>query len=274
MAAFFKKIAGAVVRALARLVGIGALLDTTALWAIVFKLTKAGADGANLLQIIYLKYGLNEARNAAQSIITATKSAQPAALMASLEFREGNIEDAQQWVKLTSEKNTEDIESLLIIKLYLSEFFAEYDKKSIIEQILAINYLPMEVTRIALVGKAFAALEDKDLQLAEQTAERILSVEEQAAALIVKAALAIEKKNLQEAEKLLIKAQRKLTPGLFYPLAAGALLCVGHNEMAMEYLCRAGKLDDRLIRSKTQLGDLARSQEFNDYCSRRNKPST
>jgi hypothetical protein len=37
----------------------------------------------------------------------------------------------------------------------------------------------------------------------------------------------------------------------------------------MEYLCRAGRLDGRLIQSNTPLGKLARSQEFADYCQRR-----
>lgn len=243
MVKLLKRLAAVPVRILAKLFGIGGFLDTTALWSIVFKLTAGGEDGANLLYTIYLKYGLDEARNAAEKIIAMTKSAQPAALIASIEFRQGNIDDSQRWAKSAAEKNTDDFEQLLIIKLYLSEFFAEYDKKSIIDQILSINYLPMDVTRLALIEKAFAALEDKDWPLAEKIADRILIVEEHFAARIVKAALALLNKNIGEAEKLLTKAQKKITPAQFYPLASHALLCIGHSEMAMEYLCRAGKLD-------------------------------
>ena len=274
MIKFLKKIAAAPTRALARLLGFGNFLDTTALWAIVFKLNPQGDDGSILLQKIYFKYGLDEARNTAVKIISASKSAKPAAVMASIEFQNGNIDDANRWIKLADEKNCEDPEFILLTKLYMSEFYPEYDKKHIIDQILSINYLPMEITRIALIEKSFTALEDKDLQLSGQIADRILTVEENYAARIVKAAIAIANKNLDQAEKLLIKAQEKITPAQFYPLASHALICVGHTEMAMEYLCRAGKLNDNLVRSNTLVGSLARSQEFADYCSRRKQKST
>jgi hypothetical protein len=271
MMKFLKKLAAVPVRVLAKVLAVGGLLDTAGLWSIVFKLTTSGADGQNLLYTIYLKYGLDEAETAAESIIAMTQSAQPASLIASIEFHEGKIDQAHRWLKLAAEKNTIDLEHLLIVELYLSEIFPEYDKKNIVDRILSVNYLPMEVTRLALIEKAFLALEEKDWALADKIAERILIVEEHFAARIVKAALALLNKRIDEAEKLLTKAQQKVMPAQFYPMASHALLCIGNAEMAMEYLCRAGKLDRRLVQSNTILGSLARSQEFADYCSRRNK---
>jgi hypothetical protein len=269
MLKFVKKLLAVPVRVLARLLGIGNFFDTTALWSIVFKLTAGAEDGTSLLYTIYQKYGLDEARIAAQKIISASQSAKPIVIIASLEFREGNINETDRWVRLAAESNAKDADQLLVIKLYLSEFFSEYDKKSIIEEILSKNYLPMEVTRLALIEKSFLALEEKDWPLAGKIADRILSVEEHFAARIVKAAIAMVNKNITAAEQLLTKAQHKTQPAQFYPLASQALLCIGQSEMAMEYLCRAGRLDGRLIQSNTPLGKLARSQEFQDYCQRR-----
>lgn len=274
MVKILKKLIAIPVRILAKLFGVGGFFDTTALWSIVFKLTTSGEDGQNLLYKIYHKYGLDEARNAAEKIIAKTNSTFPAALIASIEFREGNINDAYRWVKLADEKNNEDIEQLLVVKLYLSEFVPDYDKKTITDRILSINYLPMEVTRVALIEKALAALEDKDWAIAGQVADRILAVEENFAARIVKAAIALLNRRIDEAEKLLTKAQQKVMPAQFYPIASHALLCIGHTEMAMEYLCRMGKLDNRLVQSNTLIGQMARSQEFTDYCSRRKQQST
>jgi hypothetical protein len=269
MLKFIKKLLAIPVRILARILGIGGFFNTTALWSIVFNLTAGAEDGTSLLYTIYLKTGLDDARIAAQKIISASQSAKPAVIIASLEFREGNINEADRWVKLAVESDAKDLDQLLVIKLYLSEFFSEYDKKSIIEEILSKNYLPMEVTRLALIEKSFLALEEKDWPLAEKIADRILSVEEHFAARIVKAAVAMVNKNIAAAEQLLTKAQHKTSAAQFYPLASQALLCIGQTEMAMEYLCRAGKLDSRLVQSNTTLGKLARSQEFADYCRRR-----
>ncbi len=266
---FLKRLAAAPLRALTKLLGIGGFMDTTGLWAIVFKLTRDGEDGSSFLYTIYLRYGIDEARNSAKKIIEMTKSARPAALIASIEFHQGEIGGTQEWVKLAEEKNTEDLEQLLVIKLYLSEFFPDYDKRDIVDRILSINYLPSEVTRLALIEKAFIALEDKDWPLAEKIADRILAVEEHYSARIVKAAVALVNNQMNEAEKMLKKAQQKVMPAQFYPLASHALLCIGHTEMAMEYLCRAGKLDNRLVNSNTAIGKLARSQEFAEYCLRR-----
>jgi hypothetical protein len=269
MLKFIKKLLAIPVRLLARLLGTGNFFNTAALWSAVFNLTASGEDGTSLLYAIYLRNGLDETRTAARNIITASQSARPAVIIASLEFREGNLSEANQWVKLAADSNAKDLEQLLVIKLYLSEFFSEYDKKIIVEEILSKNYLPMEVTRLALIEKAFLALEEKDWPVAGKIADRILEVEEHFAARIVKAAVAMVNKNLTAAEQLLKKAQHKTAAAQFYPLAAHALLCIGNTEIAMEYLCRAGKLDSRLIQSNTTLGKLARSQEFADYCRRR-----
>jgi hypothetical protein len=271
MLEFVKKIIAVPLKVLARILGFGGFFDTAFLWSCVFKLTASPEDGTNLLYMVYMKHGLDDARIVAQDIISISKSAQPAVIIASLEFREGNIDQARQWVQLADYNNSKDTNQLLVIKLYLSEFFAEYDKKSIIEDILSKNYLPMEVTRLALVEKAFASLEEQNWKQAEQIADRILAVEEQFVARIIKAALALLNKNIPAAEELLTKAQKKTPPNQFYPVASHALLCIGQNEMAMEYLCRVGKLDQRLVQSNTLIGKLARSQEFENYCAKRER---
>ena len=97
---------------------------------------------------------MEAARGIAREILAETRSAKVANVIAWQEMVERNYDAVKEWVALAEEIGCGDLDYLLLVKYYCCGHVEEYDIGEISEEILACNYLPMEYTREALVGKA------------------------------------------------------------------------------------------------------------------------
>lgn len=167
---------------------------------------------------------------------------------------------------MAKENGYENPELLLQLELVLSDFFNEYDRVAVTEEILARRDLPAQVTLSALVSKANGFLEQQSWGEAEQIAERILSIQEQPDARMIKWVTCTAGGKRTCADEHLKRAQTQMPSPVFDMLLAQGWLFLGQVEGAMECLCRVDTSALRLQRSKSPLGVLARSEEFANFC--------
>ncbi len=271
MISFLKKLAAVPLRALAGLLDLLRLFDTTRLWSYCWTLTCSPEDAARLLAVVSQRKGRDAAADIATEVIEKTKTCDPVAMIACIELVNGNFEAAHSWIKLAEDGNYKNPERLLLAKLLICDYHPEYDKREVTDQVLARNDLSMTVTHLALINKAFILLEDNKNVDAERVADRILAVSEDPCARVIKWALCLVNNRPALAETHLKKAQQKRPAKLLNPLIAQACLCVGDNDAAMEWLYQAGEFDYKIAASESPVARLYRSQQFRDYCRKRQK---
>ncbi len=269
MISFLKKLAAVPIRTLAGLLGLLRIFDTARLWSACWKLSRNPEDATKLLAAVSQTKGPDAAASLAAKIVEEAKACDTAAMVACIELMNGNLDAAHNWIKLAEDKNYKNPEHLLLVKLLLSDYHPEYDKRKITEQVLSRNDLPMTITHLALINKAFILLEEKENEEAEKTADRILGICEDPCARIVKWAICLVNNKSLEAEIHLKKARQKRPPRLLNPLIAQACLCTGDIDAAMEWLYQAGELDYKITASNSPVGRLSRSQQFQDFCRER-----
>jgi len=269
MISFLKKLAAVPLRALAGLLDLLRVFDTARLWSYCWRLSCSPEDAAVLLASVSQRKGRDAAADIAAQVVEKTKACDPVAMIACIELVNGNFEAAHNWIKLAEEGNYKNPEHLLLVKLLLSDYHPEYDKREVTEQVLSRNDLPPTVTHIALINKAFILLEENKNVDAERIADRILGICEDPCARIIKWALCLVNNRAALARTHLLKARQKRPPRLLNPLIAQACLCIGDDDAAMEWLYQAGELDYKIAASDSPVGRLSRSQEFRDYCRER-----
>jgi len=265
MLRFLGKLLAVPVRMLANLASLATFINAEPLWAAAWKLSRKPQDGANWLFLKYRKYGLEDARDLAKKILPQTKSCLFVSAIAFIEYHNRNPKAACLWANTAKKAGYEEPEALLMLELILSDILEEYDRAQIVEQILSRNDLPGHVTLNALVVKANSLLDLQKWEQAEKIADRILSIQEQNDARFIKWVVSLKRDEKARADEHLQKARGKLPNSVFYPAIAHGLLCLGRKKDAMESLCKAGKIDSYLKRSKTKLGQLIRSEEFKNF---------
>ena len=266
MLRFLGKLLAVPVRMLAGLASLVTFVDAEPLWAAAWKLNRKPQDGANWLFLKYRKYGLEAARELAKKILPRTKSCLLASAIAFIEYHNRNPKAAYLWASTAKRDGCEEPETLLLLELLLSDILKEYDCPQIVEQILSRNDLPSHVTLSALVVKTNSLIDLQQWDEAEKIADRILSIQEQNDARIIKWVVSLQRDDKAQANKHLQKARGKLPNSVFYPTIAQGLLCLGRKKEAMDWLCKAGKIEFYLNRSKSKVGQLIRSEEFKNFC--------
>lgn len=262
---FLTKLIAVPVRALAKLFCLIPIFDDIPLWSASWRLSFSPDDACKLLSVVSAKKGTDAARRMAARVVEKTKTSGPAAIMAGIEFVNGNFDDAHYWVKLAEDNKYKNPEQLLLVKLLLSDYLPEYEKNKIADRILSRNDLPMTVTHLALISKAFISLEKNNNTQAEKIADQLLSVIEDPYARIIKWAVCAAAGKNALANTHLSKAQKILPPKTLNPLVAQACLCIGDDDAAMEWLYQAGELDYKIAASDSPVGRLSRSQKFRDF---------
>lgn len=270
MTRFFGRLIAVPIRLFAGVASLVTIFDPTSLWSACWKLSRDVGDGGKLLVLMVRKYGVSSIRGTAEKMLEEARDCQLAATMGFIEFgyRE-DIESVNRWVRMAREKGYKNPELLLQLELVLSDFFDEYDRAAIVEEILGRNDLPAQVTLVALISKANGFLEKRRWGEAEQIAERILSIQEQPVARMIKWVTCTAEGKRTCADEHLKRAQGQMPSAVFEMLLAQGWLFIGQAGKAMEYLCRVGTADFRLQRSKLPLGVLARSEEFAAFCRER-----
>jgi hypothetical protein len=258
------------VRALAELLGIVGVFDTLALRRACWKLTQGVEDGKNLIVLMCRKHGVKHVRAVAEEILTETKDSEIAATIGVLEYSFGHdVRRANGWLRMAKENGYGNQELLLYLKLLLTNFFEDYNGEEVIEEILSRNDLPASATLTALVWKAHRFLEEERWKEAEQVAERILGVQEQVDARIVKWVVCMKRGDKAQADKHFDRGTGKLPEGMFNYVVAGGWLYLGEVGKAMEWLYKSDYEMFFIKDSVCPLGELARSEEFREYCRTR-----
>jgi hypothetical protein len=270
MARFFGRLVAVPIRLLASVASLVRVFDPTSLWSACWKLSRDARDGGKLLVLMARKHGVASIRERAEEMLEEARDCRLAVTMGFIEFgyRE-DIELVDRWVRLAKEDGYKNPEFLLQLELVLSDFFDEYDREAVVEEILGRNDLPAQVTLGALVSKANGFLEKGLWFEAEGIAERILSIQEQPDARMIKWVTCTAGGEGARAEGHLRKAQAQMPSAVFEMLVARGRLFLGQTEKAMEHLCRVDTSALRLQRSKSPLGVLARSEAFAMFCRER-----
>lgn len=258
------------IRTLAELLEIVAVFDTLALRRVCWKLTQGVEDGKNLIVLVCRKHGVKHVRAVAEEILAETKDSEIAATMGALEYSFGHdVRRANGWLRMAKENGYKNQEMLLHLELLLSNFFEDYESEEIIEEILSRKDLPAGATLTALVWKAHRFLEEQRWEEADQVAERILGVQEQADAQIVKWVVSMKRGDKAQADKHFDRGKGKLPEGVFNYVVAGGWLCLGEVGKAMEWLYKSDYEMFYIKESACPIGELARSEEFREYCRTR-----
>ena len=266
MITFIKKLIAVPIRMLAEIVGLVRILNPLLLWQTSWKLSHNPQDGGKLIVLTCRKYGIEAARQTAEEMLAQVKSCALASAIGSLEYVCHNVEAVNKWVKMARNGNYEKPEMLLHLELLLSNILEEYDTKIVIEQVLSRNDLPMIVTLTALIVKANDLLEKRSWDKAEEIAEHILNIQEQPDARLIKWVTCSRRGEQTEADEHFAMAQGKLSNAVLAPLVAQGWLHMGDVGKAVEWLYKAGDPGFHIKQSKSQIGELARSEEFQNYC--------
>lgn len=172
---------------------------------------------------------------------------------------------ARQWIELADDNAESNKESLLFLKLHLSEYFDDLDARNIVEDILARNDLPSQVTLSALIRKTHFLFEDKNFDEAEKISDFVLSIQNQPDANLVKWVACMRKGDKQQAQKHFQRAQKMLPEAVFNMLVAQGWVFIGEENQAMEWLYQAAKKGYRLGNSNSQLAQLANSDRYLNF---------
>jgi tetratricopeptide (TPR) repeat protein len=252
---------------LAEAAGVVVIVDAVPLWSAAWRLSHDVKDGCNVLVLVSNRYGAESVRQLAGQMLSLTQDSEAAATMGVIEFRHGkDLESVNQWVRVAEQNGYRKAETLLQLKLILSDFLDEYDKEAIAEEILSRNDLPATITIHALVQTAYLLLERQLWDDAEAIADRILGIEEHSDARLIKWVALSARGDPVRADEHLKKARGKLPDAVFSVLAARGLLILGQTENAMEQLYEGNRAVFRLHESRSPLGQMLRSEQFKSFC--------
>ena len=270
MIAFIKQAIAVPIRLLALAVGFVHIGNPIRLWSTIWKLGRRSEDGCQLLALVWRQYENDMAREMAEKMIVESKDSRLAAIAGLLEIScSKDFTAASMWAKKAKEIGCGNPETLLPLELFLSEYLEEYDMDEVVEQVLSRNDLPGIATLSALICKADALLKKHCWDEAEKIANRILGIQEQPDARIMKWVICSVRGEQAKADEHFKKAQGKLPDAVFNMLVAQGWLFLGRVDRAMEWLCRAETDGVVLQKCKSEIGDLARSEEFKSFCRER-----
>ncbi len=268
--AFLRKLIAVPIRLIAELLEIVGVFDTVPLLSACWKLTRIAEDGSILIVLMCRKHGTKCIRELAKKILVEMRDSGVAATIGTLEYAyEHNVEEANRWLKIAKDNGYKNQELLLHLELLLSNFFDEYDKEAIIDKILSRNDLPAHTTMAALIDRGNFFLENQQWEEAEQIAERVLSIQEQPDARIIKWVVYMRKNDKTQADKNFEKSKKGLPERVFNYIVAQGWVCLGDAGKAMEWLYKSDYDMFYIRESRSPVGQLARSEEFMNYCRER-----
>ena len=246
------------------------LADATFFWLTSWKLSRNPDDGCNFLFSQCAKCGAGAVREIAAEMMEESGDCRIAQAMGLIEFNVArDIKAAYGWLKKAREGEYRNKQYLLGLELYLSEFVDGRDRDGIIAQILSRNDLSASTTCYGLMQKAMSFLESGQWSGAEAIADRILTVEENYDARIVKWVSCFATGRNSEAKKHLLRVRAKVPESVLNITLAECWLFLGRVDRAMECLLKGDREMFRLSESRTQLGNLAKSEEFRQFCEGR-----
>lgn len=266
MVAFIKNLIAVPIRMLAKAAGLVTFVDETSLWSAVWKLCHNPYDGIPLLMLTYKRDGIEAARRMAEEMLPEAESCVLVSAIGSIEYSCNDFEAVNKWVKMARDGDYKEPEWLLHLELFLSNYLEEYDSETVAEQILSRSDLPMLITLAALIKKANSFLDKQMWDQAEEIAERILSIQEQNDARLVKWVTCLRRGEQTEADEHFAKARGKLPDAVFAVLVAQGWLFMGEVGKAMEWLYKAEKEKPWVESAESPIGELARSDEFSNFC--------
>lgn len=268
MISFSKKAAAIPTRLAAMLAEALKSGNALSLWSVTFNLSHSVSDGCKLLFLTYQQEGIDSARASAANLLEQTRHSNIATTIGYLEISSGNTEAARDWINQAGRLECESPEMMLGLELFIAEDDSE--SEILISQILARDDLPMEFTRNALTRKMWKLAEKRDWEQAEQISNRILGVEENVDARLIKWMGCESRQQHAQAEKHLAFAQSKLPEPVFNMLMAQGWLFLDNPDKAMEWTYKAEQSGIKINELDSEIGDLARSEEFRKYCRERN----
>jgi hypothetical protein len=136
-------------------------------------------DACHYITLLAKEKGLREATSVAEQLLIQHKNATIASHMGFLIIQlHFDFNGALEWVKKAEYVDADNLQILLLLKLYVYSITEHPEREQIIEEILSRNDLPASYTLAALIEKAECAIEKGDWQIPEQAATYILSIME------------------------------------------------------------------------------------------------
>lgn len=268
---FIRDILAAPFRLLIFLCSLMPLFDIIWLFKVVWNITHSIDDACNLIVITARQHGIDAAADLAEHLLEEKKDCSIASIMGWLEIQhKNNYEGAKEWIILAEQNNYQKPETLLKLKLLLSNVTDDFDKDIIVEQILAANYLQADVTLLALIHKSFSLIKEKSWQQAHQIAKKILAVQENPEARVAMWVTNQALGDRTESQKHFEKAQKLIPPDIFAAMAAEGFYQLGDENQALEWLYEAENRGLNLSQLKNTVKELAKSDKYYNY--KRNQP--
>jgi tetratricopeptide (TPR) repeat protein len=260
------------VRSLAKLLDFTQMVNTTALWESSYRLSQNIDDATKALLLIFNKRGLELAHLKAMQMFEQTHNCWLIATIGCIEYACGKcIKGLKDWLEVANTENIENEEALLHLKLLLSEFSDSYDQQAIVEEILSHNDLPSHFTLSALVQKMNNYIDSNNWQCAKVIADRLLQVQPQVDAAMALWVIAKARGNEKEADILLKKARAvPISNTTFETVYAQGWLYLGDVNNAMKHLSQGCYDEFWVTQARSDIGILARSDEFKNYCKEKN----
>jgi hypothetical protein len=136
-------------------------------------------DACHYVTLYAKERGLKEAASVAEQLLVQHKNAAIASCMGFLLIQlRFNFNGALEWIKKAEDANADNLQLLLLLRLYIYSITEQPEREHIIEEILLRNDLPTSYTLAALIEKAESAIEKGDWHIPEQTATHILGIME------------------------------------------------------------------------------------------------
>jgi len=270
MITFIRHLIAAPVRLLAWANSFLHVFDPLKAAEVIWFLTRDADDGAWLVACVAKSKGLVAARERAESILTACRSAKIASVMGWLEKQENpDCIAAECWVRKAKALDCKDAEILLLLELSFAGILEDYGKEETIERMLSRNDLPMNYTSQALCAKAGLLAGYGQWDDAEAIADRVLCIEEQPAARFIKWVACSERGNETLARKHLDVMKRQSPATTYYYFLAGGMLMLDRREEAMDGLYQGIQAGLKVGNTGSPIGELYRSEDFAAYCRER-----
>lgn len=235
----------------------------------VWRIGRRVEDGWKCLGMTIDRLGIEAGRDLAHEMLNETKSASIVYVIARQENERKNYDAVKEWIDLAEEMECEDLYHTLIVKFFCSYHIEEYDRDEITDEILALNYLPAEYTREALISKAGRLIKKEKLAEAEKIVDHMLCIKEGHQERFMKGMLCLYRDEDKVAVSHFSKARGGLPDNIFYSHLARTYLFHGREQEGMEWLLRAvsGGYD---VQEGDPLQDLAGSDKYAAYCARMN----
>jgi len=266
---FIRQLVAAPFKVLVWVCGFVPAFDALRLQKLVWFIGRGVDDGVKMIYMAAAKEGLEAGEVVAEDVYSRFPCGRVAAVISMLLVQHGqDFAKANEWVIRAQRDGCDDMEDLLLTKLYLSGQFAEYDATQIVDEMLSRNDLPMEYSRLAIMTKAEGFLRERQWQEAEELLGRILSIEERPHARWMKWVTATAGGDVQEANRQLAAIKGKMPEGKLFAMMALGQLYIGDKNETVKLLQKAeqaGAKPETIESVNPQLASLMRSAEYKEW---------